>query len=94
MCAPTAGPAPPHSCHPLPPLPSTLAQVRLQKQLVELEKQFYGSAMAYDGAMGGKEDLARALLRNVYMGDEGKAPSAVLLATYVRRCFGSAALCT
>ena len=38
-------------------LPPPRQQVRLQKQLTELEKQFYGSSMAYDRAMAGQEAL-------------------------------------
>lgn len=34
-------------------------QVRLQKTLTELEKQFYGSSMAYDKAMAGGETLEK-----------------------------------
>ena len=40
------------------PCPALSAQVRLSKQLTELEKQFYGSSMAYDRALQeGKEPL-------------------------------------
>ncbi|EFN58190.1 hypothetical protein CHLNCDRAFT_57043 [Chlorella variabilis] len=60
-------------------------RVRLQKQLTELEKQFYGSSMAYDRAMAGQEALDKALLRNVYLQDAWKADDAQLLARYVRR---------
>jgi hypothetical protein len=34
-------------------------RVRLSKQLTELEKQFYGSSMAYDKALAGEEALDR-----------------------------------
>lgn len=34
-------------------------QVRLQKTLTELEKQFYGSSMAYDKAVAGGEPLEK-----------------------------------
>jgi cytochrome b pre-mRNA-processing protein 3 len=64
-------------------------RVRLQKQLTELEKQFYGSSMAYDRAMAGEEALDRALLRNVYLQQSDSEPSAQLLARYVRRCGGA-----
>ncbi|KAL4443490.1 hypothetical protein ABPG75_011227 [Micractinium tetrahymenae] len=60
-------------------------RVRLQKTLTELEKQFYGSSMAYDKAMAGGEPLEKALLRNVYLLDEAKQADARLLARYVRR---------
>lgn len=41
-------------------LHSPLSQVRLSKQLTELEKQFYGSSMAYDKAMQqGNEPLEK-----------------------------------
>lgn len=62
-------------------------QVRLQKHLTELEKQFYGSCTAYDTAIGDEpiEPLASALLRNVYLGDDGKLEAAKKLETYVLR---------
>lgn len=62
-------------------------QVRLQKHLTELEKQFYGSCTAYDKALGDEpiEPLASALLRNVYLGDDGKLEAAKKLETYVLR---------
>ncbi|KAL4422212.1 hypothetical protein ABPG77_009687 [Micractinium sp. CCAP 211/92] len=60
-------------------------RVRLQKTLTELEKQFYGSSMAYDKAMAGGETLEKALLRNVFLLDEAKQADARLLARYVRR---------
>lgn len=60
-------------------------RVRLSKALTELEKQFYGSSMAYDKAMAGGETLDKALLRNVYLLDESKAADAKQLARYVRR---------
>lgn len=60
-------------------------RVRLQKTLTELEKQFYGSSMAYDKAVAGGEPLEKALLRNVYLLDEAKQADARLLARYVRR---------
>ena len=37
-------------------------RVRLSKQLTELEKQFYGSSMAYDKEMAGEEALDRVRL--------------------------------
>ena len=60
-------------------------QVRIKNTLTELEKQFYGSSMAYDKALQGQEDLAAALLRNVYQRKEGKEGAATVLARYVRR---------
>ncbi|PSC72498.1 ubiquinol-cytochrome-c reductase complex assembly factor 1 [Micractinium conductrix] len=60
-------------------------RVRLQTTLTELEKQFYGSSMAYDKAVAGGEPLDKALLRNVYLLDESKAADARLLEAYVRR---------
>ncbi|KAI3428057.1 hypothetical protein D9Q98_006442 [Chlorella vulgaris] len=60
-------------------------RVRLQKQLTELEKAFYGSSMAYDRAMAGEEGLDKALLRNVYMMEGARVEEAQLLARYVRR---------
>ncbi len=60
-------------------------QVRLSKQLTELEKQFYGSSMAYDKAMKGEEPLAAALLRNVYQLQAGREGMAALLERYVKR---------
>lgn len=62
-------------------------KVRVSKQLTELEKQFYGSGMAYDAAMkeDPKETLAEALLRNVYQADPGKREAARKLERYVKR---------
>jgi cytochrome b pre-mRNA-processing protein 3 len=67
-------------------------KVRLSKQLTELEKQFYGSSMAYDkalkgeaGAGGAQETLAAALQRNVYLADAGKAAAAAALERYCLR---------
>lgn len=62
-------------------------KVRVGKQLTELEKQFYGSSLAYDKALKGEsgETLASALLRNVYQADPGKKEAAVKLERYVRR---------
>ncbi|KAH7616204.1 hypothetical protein NADE_001032 [Nannochloris sp. 'desiccata'] len=49
-------------------------KVKVRGQLAELEKQFYGSCMAYDKALKkeGTETLDMALLRNVYQGADGK----------------------
>ena len=62
-------------------------QVRLQKHLSELEKQFYGSCTAYDRALGSDppESLASALYRNVYQAQEGKKHASSLLERYVKR---------
>lgn len=62
-------------------------QVRVSKQLVDLEKQFYGSSFAYDKALkgDGSEDLATALHRNVYQKEASKREAAGLLARYVKR---------
>lgn len=62
-------------------------QVRLQKHLSELEKQFYGSCTAYDRALGPDppETLASALYRNVYQANEEKKQASALLERYVRR---------
>lgn len=64
-------------------------KVRVSKQLTELEKQFYGSCMAYDKAMTQddslpKESLSSALLRNVYQGDPTKKNAASRLEKYVQ----------
>lgn len=64
-----------------PPAP----QVRLQKQLTELEKQFYGSSMAYDKAMQGGEELWAALHRNVFLQAPSKQEAAAALARYTKR---------
>ena len=81
--SPTLHPTPP----PCPcPAPGALRlQVRLQKQLTELEKQFYGSGVAYDKAMRGGEELWTALHRNVFMLEPGKQEAAALLARYIKR---------
>lgn len=63
-------------------------QVRVGKQLAELEKQFYGSCLAYDRALKGEdgaEKLSLALLRNVYQANKKKQPAAAQLERYVRR---------
>ena len=62
-------------------------KVRLQKQLTELEKQFYGSCMAYDKAIKGEgtESLAAALQRNVFQAAPGAAAAAGKLERYLRR---------
>jgi cytochrome b pre-mRNA-processing protein 3 len=69
-------------------------KVRLSKQLTELERQFYGSSMAYDAAMGvpgastggrAPESLASALQRNVFEGDEAAAEAATGLERYCKR---------
>lgn len=62
-------------------------QVRLQKHLSELEKQFYGSCTAYDRALGSDppETLASALYRNVYQAQEEKKQASSLLERYVKR---------
>lgn len=62
-------------------------KVRVSKQLVDLEKQFYGSSFAYDKALkgDGSEDLATALHRNVYQKEASKREAAGLLARYVKR---------
>ncbi|CAL8461833.1 g1364 [Coccomyxa elongata] len=60
-------------------------KVRVGKWLGELEKNFYGSSMAYDKALKGEGDMVDALLRNVYGVDSGKRKSAEALARYVQR---------
>jgi cytochrome b pre-mRNA-processing protein 3 len=62
-------------------------QVRLRKHLVELEKQFYGSCIAYDKTMKDEptEPLSAALHRNVYQAVQSKQPAASLLERYVKR---------
>ena len=60
-------------------------KVRLQKALTELEKQFYGSAVAYDKAQGGGEELWAALHRNVFMLAPGKQEASAALARYAKR---------
>eukprot|EP00887_Chlorella_sp_A99_P006139 scaffold22.g6139.t1 len=60
-------------------------RVRLQKQLTELEKQFYGSSMAYDRAMAGMgEELWQALHRNVYAQEQSKQGAAQALERYLK----------
>ncbi|KAK9908990.1 hypothetical protein WJX75_005649 [Coccomyxa subellipsoidea] len=60
-------------------------KVRVGKWLSDLEKNFYGSSMAYDKALQGEGDLTEALLRNVYGLDSGKRKRAEALAKYVQR---------
>lgn len=62
-------------------------KVKVRGQLSELEKQFYGSCMAYDKALMGEgnESLAVALLRNVYQGAEEKESAAAKLEKYAQR---------
>ncbi|EIE25197.1 hypothetical protein COCSUDRAFT_40520 [Coccomyxa subellipsoidea C-169] len=60
-------------------------KVRVGKWLTDLEKNFYGSSMAYDQALKGEGDLTEALLRNVYGLDSGKRKRAEALAKYVQR---------
>jgi len=62
-------------------------KVKVRGQLAELEKQFYGSCMAYDKALKkeGTETLDKALLRNVYQGDDDKKAVAGKLERYVQR---------
>jgi cytochrome b pre-mRNA-processing protein 3 len=61
-------------------------RVRVGRELTELEKQFFGSALAYDRALEGgegAEPLAAALARNVYGGAPPAAAAAA--ARYARR---------
>lgn len=62
-------------------------QIRLQKHLTELEKQFYGTCAAYDAALSDtpKETLANALHRNVYQGNPNAAKASKHLEKYVLR---------
>ncbi|KAI8105880.1 hypothetical protein M9434_000459 [Picochlorum sp. BPE23] len=66
-------------------------QVRLQKHLTELEKQFYGSSAAYDKALdaSSQETLAAALHRNVYQQDPAKKNASKKMETYVLRAMAS-----
>ncbi|CAM6117544.1 unnamed protein product [Calypogeia fissa] len=66
----------------------------ISKWMKELEKNFYGAVAAYDGAMvpsAPKDELARALWRNVYAEDDALMPTGAeaapvkSLARYVRR---------
>ena len=58
------------------PAPPPALQVRLSKQLTELEKQFYGSSMAYDRALqDGKEPLDQ--VRGWGSGGQGRAQELV-----------------
>eukprot|EP01024_Parvocaulis_polyphysoides_P065026 TRINITY_DN7573_c1_g2_i1.p1 TRINITY_DN7573_c1_g2~~TRINITY_DN7573_c1_g2_i1.p1 ORF type:complete len:313 (+),score=39.03 TRINITY_DN7573_c1_g2_i1:30-968(+) len=68
---------------------SDFVQVRLNKWLVELEQQFYGSATAYDKAIqAGGDELAVALKRNIYLGDRAKSEYANLMEEYTLRQLG------
>ena len=62
-------------------------RVRVSKQLEELEKQFFGSAIAYDRCLRGEsgESLSDALFRNIYLQDPEKKRAAKKLERYVRR---------
>lgn len=68
-------------------------KVRLSNQLTELEKQFYGSSIAYDKAAGltkssqggAQETLANALFRNVFQANPERQASASVLERYVKR---------
>jgi cytochrome b pre-mRNA-processing protein 3 len=66
---------------------ATGLEVRVSKHLTELEKQFYGSCVAYDRALKGEsgESLSTALLRNVLQAAPGKESAAARLERYVRR---------
>lgn len=68
-------------------------QVRLQKHLTELEKQFYGSCAAYDKALDGssQEPLVAALHRNIYQKDSAKKNASKKMETYVLRAMASLA---
>ncbi|XP_024519640.1 uncharacterized protein LOC9661590 [Selaginella moellendorffii] len=67
----------------------------ITKWLKELEKNFYGASVAYDKALSGssmKEDLERALWRNVFAEDDSPMPKSgpqlanvQAFARYVRR---------
>ena len=74
--------------------------VRLSKWMRELEGAFYGSSAAYDAALAdqqdgpvgaGRDELASALRRNVYMGD-GSLQDSQFLARYVRHQLACLAL--
>ncbi|KAK9868871.1 hypothetical protein WJX84_005473 [Apatococcus fuscideae] len=60
-------------------------KVRLGHHLKELEKSFYGSSMAFDQALEGKEELSAALVRNVYGEESGLQAQASSLANYIKR---------
>ena len=62
-------------------------RVRVSKQLETLEKQFYGSSLSYDKALGENsiESLADALQRNVYLEDPTKQQAACHMERYIKR---------
>ena len=59
-------------------------RVRVNKWLTELERAFYGTSLALDSAYdeGSSSDLARALYKNLYLCEEGKASASTELAAY------------
>ena len=62
-------------------------KVKVRGQLAELEKQFYGSCMAYDNAIKGEgtDSLAGAFLRNIYQGAADKENASLRLERYAQR---------
>ncbi|CAL5222683.1 g5083 [Coccomyxa viridis] len=65
-------------------------KVRVGKWLTDLEKNFYGSSLAYDKALKGEGELSEAIFRNVYGMEDGRRKQAEAMARYVQRelaCF-------
>eukprot|EP00892_Ulva_mutabilis_P008591 jgi/Ulvmu1/6103/UM027_0081.1 len=60
-------------------------QVRVATTVTDLEKSFYGTALALDRALAGDEQLWEALHRNAYGGEDGKQAAAKLLSAYITR---------
>ncbi|MDF1790653.1 MAG: ubiquinol-cytochrome C chaperone family protein [Thalassobaculaceae bacterium] len=54
------------------------------KKVKDMVRAYYGRCAAYEEALTGKADLADAIARNIYAGDDS-APHAPALAAYVRR---------
>jgi cytochrome b pre-mRNA-processing protein 3 len=59
-----------------------VGDIGLSRRIKAMANAFYGRLDVYASAMGSAPDLAAALLRNLYRGDEGKRPEARRMADY------------
>jgi len=57
----------------------------VSRYLTELEKDFYGNALALDQALNGECELWQPVLRNAFADDADKTAAAKSLAAYLNR---------
>jgi len=55
------------------------------RKVKAMAKAFYGRIAAFEGGLDNEKELSEAILRNVFRGQEIKAPNAIKLTKYLKR---------